>query len=153
MFHPFILLAFSLIGMAIAIPRPHNGMVNTPSVRDVGVTFSSPNYASEGTFLLMDKQTPRCMPFATIASVQICVEDVACAFYTSKNCGVDAGEEPDFSVGCGDVARIPDELTARTYASYQCGLATMFAGQGEEGGAVRLLSTPHVSTEDAGDVQ
>ena len=59
------------------------------------------------------------------------------------------GEGSGFSVACGDVARVPDELAAKTYASYQCGLAT--AKQGEEGGAVRLMTTPHISSEDAGD--
>ena len=57
-----MLLALYLIGMALAVPRPHNGMIDTPSICDAGVIFSSPNYASKGTFLLMDKQTPRCMP-------------------------------------------------------------------------------------------
>jgi hypothetical protein len=46
--------------MAFAAPSPHIGMVNNNDIRDVGAVYSQPGYASDPTFLFMDKKMPKC---------------------------------------------------------------------------------------------
>ena len=55
-------------------------------------------------------------------------------------CGLMLGEQPVFTVGCGDVHNVPPAL-AGTYGSYICHHADPKAP--EFNGAVKLETTPH----------
>lgn len=56
----FAVLCF--IGMTVAAPLPHTGMVNDERVQDVGVIYVKPGYEGEGAFLLAAKANPECLP-------------------------------------------------------------------------------------------
>jgi hypothetical protein len=58
----FLFVFLFVVGMAFAVPSPHIGMVDNDRVRDVGAVYSQPGYSSKPTFLLMNKQEPRCVP-------------------------------------------------------------------------------------------
>lgn len=92
-------LLLIVVGMAFAAPSPHVGMINNDDVRDVGAVYSQADFSSAPTFLLMDKQSPRCIPRYVISplllskslmcrgdnddivSIMICVESVECSFW------------------------------------------------------------------------
>ena len=63
----FLILIF--VGMAFAAPSPHIGMINNDDIRDVGAVYSQAKFSSAPTFLLMDKQSPRCIPLYVISSL------------------------------------------------------------------------------------
>lgn len=58
-----------VIGTAFAAPSPHIGMINNDDVRDIGAVYSQAEFSSAPTFLLMDKQSPRCFPLYVISSL------------------------------------------------------------------------------------
>ena len=62
-------LLLIVVGMAFAAPSPHIGMINNDDVRDVGAVYSQAEFSSAPTFLLMDKQSPRCIPLYVIPSL------------------------------------------------------------------------------------
>ncbi|KAI4946583.1 hypothetical protein J4E91_007272 [Alternaria rosae] len=130
MYYQYVLsLLLIVVGMAFAAPSPHIGMINNDDVRDVGAVYSQADFSSAPTFLLMDKQSPRCIPLQK-----------------NKDCGGSmSDEEAAFTVGCGDVHEIPLPLTG-TYGSYKC--QHVHPNTYESSSTVRVETTPHDPSND-----
>ncbi|KAI4631349.1 hypothetical protein J4E83_002880 [Alternaria metachromatica] len=123
-------------------------MINNDNVRDVGAVYSQAEFSSAPTFLLMDKQSPRCIPLNNddIMSIMICVESIECNFWKNKDCGGSiSDEEAAFTVGCGDVHKLPLPLTG-TYGSYKC--QHVHLNTYESSSTVRVETTPHDPNND-----
>jgi|TARA_R110002003_G_scaffold1048_16_gene22285 hypothetical protein len=51
-----------IVGIAMALPEPHNGMVDNDHVRDVGVIYSKPNFQGDKKFVFEVKDGSGCQP-------------------------------------------------------------------------------------------
>ena len=60
--HSFVFAFLCFIGMTLAAPRPHTGMINDDRFRDVGAIYSEPGYGGGGAFLLAVKDGRECQP-------------------------------------------------------------------------------------------
>ncbi|KAI4689401.1 uncharacterized protein J4E88_002753 [Alternaria novae-zelandiae] len=124
-------------------------MTNNDNVRDVGAVYSQAEFSSAPTFLLMDKQSPSNND--DIMSIMICVESIECNFWKTKkqknkDCGGSmSDEEAAFTVGCGDVHKLPLPLTG-TYGSYKC--QHVHLNTYESSSTVRVETTPHDPNND-----
>lgn len=58
----FIFVVLCLVALTTAIASPHEGFVDTPTLRDVGILYSEENFKGENTFVYEIKTTPECLP-------------------------------------------------------------------------------------------
>lgn len=85
LYQAILLTIFGLLGLGAARPQPHQGMVDTATLRDVGVIYGKPNFQGRNKFIFEIKAAPECLPLNTgVASIKICKSDVACTFYTVR---------------------------------------------------------------------
>jgi hypothetical protein len=57
----FAYAALSLLGLSMALPEPHTGMVDNGDIRDVGAIYSKPNYQGTHNFIYEIKGKPDCL--------------------------------------------------------------------------------------------
>ncbi|KAF1939203.1 hypothetical protein EJ02DRAFT_497698 [Clathrospora elynae] len=143
----FLTAVLWFMGIALAAPRPHIGMVNNDYVRDVGAVYPNLAYGGEGTFLLEAKNKPECITLYNIVSIQICIANTECAFYTSADCGASKGESAAFIVGHGDVEQVPADTMA-IYGSYQCDPDHSDDDMTTPNTPVYLQTSPHDPSKD-----
>ncbi|KAF2033409.1 hypothetical protein EK21DRAFT_108877 [Setomelanomma holmii] len=133
------------ISVAVALPEPHQGMVDNAHARDVGVVYGQKNFKGAQKFVFEIKDDPTaCQPLngVSVMSIQICKSDIQCNFYTGTNCEASA---TNFAVAvpCGDA---PDVSTpnGNKFNRYRCGRAGK-VGQANQ----TVKTTPHSSPSDS----
>lgn len=50
-----------IIGLTMAVPEPHRGMIDNDDVRDVGVVYTKPDFAGTKKFIFEVKAEPGCL--------------------------------------------------------------------------------------------
>jgi hypothetical protein len=58
----FAFVVLCLIALTMALPSPHEGFVDTQTLRDVGILYSEANFKGENTLVYEIKNTPECLP-------------------------------------------------------------------------------------------
>jgi hypothetical protein len=56
------IVLFAILGLVVAIPNPHVGMIDTAALRDVGVIYTEPNFQGDHAFIFEVKGNPTCLP-------------------------------------------------------------------------------------------
>ncbi|PVH98041.1 hypothetical protein DM02DRAFT_481228, partial [Periconia macrospinosa] len=112
-------------GLATALP--HESIINTPALRDVGIIYTEPNYQGQSNFLLENRKDAGCYPLnkcrtAPILSVKVCMKSCTCVFFTgSDTCGP-ASQDNFVAVvrGPTDIAEVKTPA-GHIFKSYICG--------------------------------
>ncbi|KAJ4289821.1 hypothetical protein N0V90_011152 [Kalmusia sp. IMI 367209] len=129
---------------------PHVGMLDTPTVRDVGLIFTERDYKGDSTFLIETRDKATCIPINVnkygqpqgfrISSTQVC-KPTTCVFFTAENCG----GVGNFSVSCDGPGDVANHKSTDLYKSYICG--DKLAGiSGYVKSAKQLATMPHNGT-------
>jgi hypothetical protein len=58
----FAYVVLCLVAMTTALPSPHEGFVDTPTLRDVGILYSEANFKGDNTFVYEIKAESECLP-------------------------------------------------------------------------------------------
>jgi hypothetical protein len=58
----FALVVLCLVAVTMALPSPHDGFVDTPTIRDVGMLYSEADFKGENTFVYEIKAEPGYLP-------------------------------------------------------------------------------------------
>ncbi|KAH7411770.1 hypothetical protein DE146DRAFT_771372 [Phaeosphaeria sp. MPI-PUGE-AT-0046c] len=137
------LAILGLLGLSIALPQPHTGMVDTATIRDVGLIYGETDFKGPGKLVFEIKAGPKCLPLNTgVVSIKICKSDAACTFYTVrrsysaisvhkpenkanilKGGGCDLGPSNyAVRIGCGDFKDVKTPVGS-FFTNYACGHA------------------------------
>ncbi|KAH7089846.1 hypothetical protein FB567DRAFT_590638 [Paraphoma chrysanthemicola] len=141
--HALAFGAILIFGAAMALPEPHEGMIDNEFIRDVGVVFSKPNFQGDKKFIFEIKDESACQVFGAgdLPSIKICKSDVQCNFYTGSNCELSQSNYV-IAIGCGDVAQVSTPV-GNYFKHYKCGQV------GQLGPVNQTIKTiPHDPTAD-----
>ncbi|KAF2656132.1 hypothetical protein K491DRAFT_401994 [Lophiostoma macrostomum CBS 122681] len=121
------LFAFLAAG-ALAVPRPHNEMLDNPSFRAVGVAFQKTDFKGKSIQLVKATDGNHCFPVSefpwqseapvNIFSVQICKPE-KCILFAGLNCNNDPDYNSVLVEGPVDVPYFED--ADQGFRSYICG--------------------------------